>query len=676
MSYALVSVLSLVTAVLAGSVVSPKTLDSDISILIHNDLTENASPFAGSGVLVLDPMPLHRARRSCEDLGESLWDSSMGSDRIQTQLDYLLSQKTYHQGQRFWVSSTDCAPLSINSAGEVAEAEADERLPVLCTQTAPYSTLKYNDTAPKWQVSVRSNDEQITGFRDRKSFRFLGLRYAEKAKRWSYSKLYKGQLGQVSALEYGSICAQGTQGSEDCFFLNVWTPYLPRSRAYSRDRLKPVMFWIHGGAFTGGSGSDPVFDGGNLASRGDVVVVTINYRLGTLGFLALDDGTTNGNYGLADQITALDWVRRNIKDFGGDPNRITIFGQSAGAGSVRALLASSEARGKFAAAIMESNLGGLAYGTTYSMYYTIEEEMAVAGSDILRETNCTNATSKLDCLRDIPAMNITSLNTTARYLVVDGKYLTSTELNLTDGASTASVPLLLGTMRDDGAAFIGYPDKGETLSKFLRESGLPSEVAPSQLFPQPSGSNQTLDIFNTTARIATDGIFRCVDQATAYAGVSNHIFPEVYFYEFNRSYQMHDYSPNPPLCEAPITPGYPHGDPNQEYFKCHSGELFYVFGNLIRMGYPLRDEYDLPFAQYVLDTWASFARTFNPNPDLSYTKTRGYTNTTHQVEMAGTWTRFKDGDSQLRRLQWPASMVKLDDTDQCRALSLPLDYYK
>lgn len=134
-----------------------------------------------------------------------------------------------------------------------------------------------------------------------------------------------------------------------------------------------------------GTANDPTTDGGNLASRGDVVVVGINYRLGTLGFLALKDGVTNGNFGLADQINALDWVRKNIKDFGGDPNKITIFGQSAGAGSVRALIASPKSIGKFAGAIPVSNLGGINYGTSYSKYYTIEEEMEVAGNAILKK---------------------------------------------------------------------------------------------------------------------------------------------------------------------------------------------------------------------------------------------------------------------------------------------------
>jgi carboxylesterase type B len=114
-------------------------------------------------------------------------------------------------------------------------------------------------------------------------------------------------------------------GSEDCLFLNIWTPTLPAPSS-DRSGLKPVMFWIHGGAFTGGSGSS--YDGSALVSRGDVVVVTINYRLATLGFLALTDGVTNGNYGLGDQVTALDWVIKHIADFGVSDSVAPLGGQA------------------------------------------------------------------------------------------------------------------------------------------------------------------------------------------------------------------------------------------------------------------------------------------------------------------------------------------------------------
>ncbi|KAL4898344.1 Alpha/Beta hydrolase protein [Aspergillus ambiguus] len=658
-------------------IASPDIIGSDISIIINNDLLEFESPNSESGVLLLDAMNFNDAERSCEALGESLWGISGSIVDIKSNLDYLVYEGRYPQKQRYWISPNDRKkPRAIDSSGSIASIAAREQLPVLCTQTAPYSNETFLDTSSKVQITVSSNNEHIAGFRDRVSFRFLGVRYAEQPRRWTYSEPYTGSGNNVSALDYGSVCVQGpTTGSEDCLFLNIWTPYLPHHGRRSKS-LKPVMFWIHGGAFTGGESSDPTFDGGNLASRGDVVVVAINYRLGNLGFLALGDGKTNGNFGLADQITALDWVRKNIKDFGGNPEAITIFGQSAGAGSVRALLASPRARGKFAGAIMQSNLGGLAYGTTYSKYYTIAEELDVAGNAILEETNCTRAVSQVDCLRKLPAGTIAGLGTTARYLVVDGEYLTTPELNLKNRKATANVPLMIGLMRDDSAAMIGYPRTGESQATFLNESGIPpSLVSPDDLFPMPDGPNSTLNLFNVTSRVATDGIFRCIDEATAYAGSINHIFPDVYFYEFNRSYQMAGYSPNPPLCEAPRTAELPAGDPSKEYFKCHSGELFYVFGNLRRQGLALRDEFDLPFSQFVLDSWASFARTGNPSPDEELLAARGYSNTKAGMMASGAWKPFSPGSYELMRLQWPGDVAPLEELKQCQALGLPLDYY-
>lgn len=526
--------------------------------------------------------------------------------------------------------------------------------------------------SPMWELINPLLTDDIS-FRDHLSFRFLGVRYAQQPRRWTYSTPYTGNGSSISALDYGSICVQGTpaSGSEDCLFLNIWTPYLPHGKSTSKKELKPVMFWIHGGAFTGGESSDPTFDGSNQASRGDVVVVAINYRLGTLGFLALDDGTTNGNYGLADQITALEWVQKNIADFGGDPDRIMIFGQSAGAGSVRALMASPEAIGKFSSAIMQSNLGGLAYGTTYSQYYTDPQEAAVVGNAILNATNCTDVT----CLRKLPTEVVANITTVARYLVIDGTYLTTNDLRLNGTGPVAHIPLMLGVMRDDGAAFISYPTGNESFPTFLNVSGLPQDVSADNLFPVPNGPNATLDVFNATARAATDGIFRCVDEATAYAGVTNDIFPVTYFYEFNRSYQLTGYSPNFPVCQAPNATDYPNGDPNEEYFKCHSGELYYVFGNLKRIGLPFRDSNDLPFEQFVVDTWSSFARTNNPNPDWRYLQARGYTNTMRELERAGKWAPVTKDDQSLRRLQWPSSQVTFDEEEQCDALGLPLDYY-
>lgn len=399
-------------------------------------------------------------------------------------------------------------------------------------------------------------------------------------------------------------------------------------------------------------------------------MVDINYRLTTLGFLALDDGITNGNYGLADQINALDWVRQHIADFGGDSDRITIFGQSAGAGSVRALIASPKSIGKFAGAIPLSNLGGINYGTTYSKYYTIEEEMEVAGNAILTATNCTNAESQVDCLRAISAYDLANLATSARYPVVDGTYLTSDELQLY--GPPLPVRIMMGIARDDGAAFITYP-KITNESEYLNASGF--SVPPPDLFPIPAIENQTLALFNMSSRLATDGIFRCIDQATVATGLQTGRFePNVYFYEFNRTYQIPGW-PKLDVCEPPKTSAHPYGDPDGEYFKCHSGELYYVFGNIGRDSLPLRDQNDLPFEQFVLDTFASFARTYDPNPELDFLEARGYQNTIDELDKAGKWLPATKDNLTKRTLQWPSFQDLFTELAQCEAIGLGINYY-
>ncbi|KAK8090143.1 hypothetical protein PG997_005104 [Apiospora hydei] len=643
---------------------SPKSLNSDIAINIHNDLQGAGSPAADSGVIILGARPLKEAKSACKALGEKLWSPKHRTAGIQPNLEYLKFAGRDKEVPKHWIASNESDARAINVDGEVSASDSASKLPVLCTQTAPFSSETHQDTSGRWHVTVHSNNEVLTGFRDRYSFRFLGIRYAPKPKRFTHSTPHIGKGGKVSALEYGSQCVQGNLGSEDCLFLNIWTSFLPKSRPESlKSGLRPVMFWIHGGALAGGTANEAIFDGGNLASRGDVVVVAINYRLGTLGFLALDDGKTKGNFGLADQVTALDWVRANIRDFGGDPDRITLFGQSAGAGSVRALIASPKAVGKFAGAIPLSSPGGISNGTSFSKYWTIDQEMKDVGNDILRATHCTHAASRVDCLREVPVRTLANLGPVARYLVVDGTYLTSDRLQLK--GPPLPVRLMMGIVRDEGASFIHYPWSTKK-SAYLESLGFP--IPPSHLFSIPDMADKKLALFNMTSRLATDGIFRCNDQAIVYAGLQNDRFavPEVYFYEFNRT---HD------VCAPPATPAHPHGDPDREYWKCHSGELDYVFGNLARQGLPLRDEHDLPFEQFVLDSFAAFARTHDPNPDLGFLRARGYAHTIRQMQMAGRWAPATKGAMTTRTLQWPSHQRPFGELPQCESLGLGLDYY-
>ncbi len=187
----------------------------------------------------------------------------------------------------------------------------------------------------------------ITGNSSLKGHReFLGIRYAN-AKRFEQPADIESWEGVLNATAHGSICPQvpgvlemmlgfdETKMNEDCLNLNVFSP----AQATSESKL-PVLFWVHGGAFTNGSGSLAWYDGGSLANR-DVVVVTINYRLGAFGFLG------DGNYGTSDMISALRWVQRNISSFGGDAGNVTIFGESAGGSAVISLMAAPEANNLF-----------------------------------------------------------------------------------------------------------------------------------------------------------------------------------------------------------------------------------------------------------------------------------------------------------------------------------------
>src|ERR1700758_3182403 len=181
--------------------------------------------------------------------------------------------------------------------------------------------------------------------------------------RWRAPQPVQKWQGVRDVAEWGPRCVQSSRlgdldplnkrMDEDCLYLNVWTP------ATSSSQSLPVMVWVHGGSNLNGAGSQPEFDGSHLASKG-VVVVTINYRLDVFGFLAhpeltKESGTnSSGNYGLLDQIAALKWVQNNIRAFGGDPNQVTLFGESAGAIDVSLLMASPLTKGLFRRVIGES----------------------------------------------------------------------------------------------------------------------------------------------------------------------------------------------------------------------------------------------------------------------------------------------------------------------------------
>ncbi|MBS0360739.1 MAG: carboxylesterase family protein [Proteobacteria bacterium] len=283
---------------------------------------------------------------------------------------------------------------------------------------------------------------------------FKGIPYAQPPVgplRWAPPKPALPWNGVRKATAFGAACWQPLSPpgsiyaddpprmSEDCLTLNVWTP---QGAAMGTTKRAPVLVWIHGGALTTGFSSEPTYDGTAMARRG-VIVVSINYRLGVLGWLAspqlsTEQGGVSGNYGLKDQIEALRWVKANIAAFGGDPANVTIAGESAGGLSVMYLLASPPARGLFAKAIAES-----AY-----MVSTPDLKAAKFGAPPAEASGAQFA-AKLGAksLADLRAMDAKTLANTpgfAPFGAVDGQVLPAQLVDVFDRGEQAHVPLLAG----------------------------------------------------------------------------------------------------------------------------------------------------------------------------------------------------------------------------------------
>jgi para-nitrobenzyl esterase len=271
------------------------------------------------------------------------------------------------------------------------------------------------------------------------------------------------QAAAVAGITSASDPAAADPQSEDCLSLNVWTPELPDRPTTGPGTGRPVMVWIHGGGFTSGSGSVFLYRGGAFARNGGVVVVTINYRLGALGFLGhrglSDPDGFVGNWGLHDQVAALAWVRDNIAVFGGDPANVTVFGESAGGFSIAALLGVPTARSLFRRAVVQS--GGVHVHTVEQAECAADRLLATLGLD-----RCDRAT-----LGRVPAEELVAA--TAQMAgrrpdpgqlplpfmpVVDGRFLPRHPLRAVETGASAGIDLLIGTNRDELTLFgLGNP---------------------------------------------------------------------------------------------------------------------------------------------------------------------------------------------------------------------------
>lgn len=272
---------------------------------------EDSSNDGSAAILVHQASTYSEGSRSCQLLNEAVWDVTAQNFQktLSSSMSYQVFSGMADSDSLFWVKSANSTTTScsaIDSTGNRRSVDCNERLPTLCTQSAQLSPANSTlaDNSARWQVQQAvgvGNGTIMTGYRDYHTWKFRGIRYTSAPQRFTYSTVPLLETGVVNATLAGADCSQPigevTAGSsEDCLFMNIWTTQLPpMAAAPGPQALKPVMVYFYGGGLTTGSGKNPNTDGTNLASRGDVVVVSVNYRVGILGFLPFNDGVHNGN---------------------------------------------------------------------------------------------------------------------------------------------------------------------------------------------------------------------------------------------------------------------------------------------------------------------------------------------------------------------------------------------
>jgi para-nitrobenzyl esterase len=402
-----------------------------------------------------------------------------------------------------------------------------------------------------------------------------------------------------------------TIGSEDCLTLNVYVPDVePPEDGF------PVMVWIHGGGLVTGSGSG--YDPTPIVEKGNVIVVTINYRLGYLGFFAhpaIDaENHLKANYGLMDQQFALKWVKRNIEAFGGDDKRLTIFGESAGGQSVLANLASPTAAGLFRRAISESGAGAhfqdyFNFAVPLATAETVGTPAVPAGITTAAKVGCGSDSSSqtAQCLRAVPASTLVEAEPGNVFEIIDGTVLTQTMDQAFSSGTFNRVPIINGTNHDEYRLFVAF--QYDLSGHSLTDAEYPQAVAaleggrpvsdpfvqqlvnveyPLSNYPPPAGYSVSAPL--ALGALGTDQIFVCPAR-NADRSLSKYV--PTYTYEFNDK--------NPPFFFPPTALNFPLGD-------AHFVEIAYLFNT------------GLPFTlnqQQLSDTminyWTQFAKTGNPN---------------------------------------------------------------
>lgn len=448
---------------------------------------------------------------------------------------------------------------------------------------------------------------------------FLGVRYALPpigAMRWRPPQPILPSTKQIQATQFGSNCPQTANAfgsaslSEDCLFLNIYAPSAASKDVSSRSL--PVMVWIHGGGLRSGSGSsyNPI----DMVKQGKVIVITINYRLGILGFLAHpafdQEGHNIANYGIMDQQLALRWVKDNIAGFGGNPKNITIFGESGGATSIYANLASPLAAGLFQKAIIQS-------GFVSDISPKNAEDLGIS---FAKQVGCDKGTSKetAACLRNLPVSTILSGQKNQLVhgvVIIDGTILPQSLMSAFEKGTFNRVPIINGTNRDEGNLLTAllfdlagkeikannYRDALETIANWQAAvipgfAYKPSDIE-AIMKEYPLGNYHSPAL--AAAAVVTDSNLACPTYKV------NSLFAQwvpTWTYEFSDEAA-------PEIVATPI--GYPYG-------ASHFSEMPYLFdmSSLALPGSASLSATQRYLSKQMIQYWTSFAHIGNPN-DLS-----------------------------------------------------------
>jgi para-nitrobenzyl esterase len=453
--------------------------------------------------------------------------------------------------------------------------------------------------------------------------------------RWRAPQMVKPWKGVLHAEKYADACMQvpivapdlgldPVTPNEDCLYLNIWTP------AKSAGARLPVMVWIYGGGFTIGATSMTQYNGENFAKKG-VVLVSIAYRLGPLGFLAdpeltKEQGGHSGNYGLLDQIAGLKWVKRNIAAFGGNPNRVTIFGESAGGISVSMLCASPLAKGLFEGAISES--GG-------SFAPAREDHDAGENVPTLAEAEKTGqafvaklGVSSIADARKLSAEDIykhAGPGLGGWWPNFDGFVLLGDQYKLYEEGKYNDTPILIGTNADEGALFVASTNMDKY--KASVESGY-GEFARNILAAYPDISEQ--GALRSARDLSRDATFGWGTWSWAKLQSSTGK-DKVFVYYFNHR------------------PNYPDQPQFKSWGPAHGSEISFVFGNFTK-GMPATPE-DKKVSEQLQSYWANFAKYGNPNG-------KGLPE----------WPAFTNAKPQYMELDTPSKAIPVPNITQLKAL--------